>query len=154
MEVKVYLANDLGFNEAGRYWLDNVCIPAIEEVFAKNKIDAVIYEPFRDNAGEGREGLAADNEKHLFESNLFMGISEGQSFDTGVATEIGMSYARNAYRRIYVMRSDSRRTNDHPKSSMNLQTQSCVEKSGGTISKSLKDLIVSLDHYLYLLKEF
>jgi len=153
MELKIYLANDLGFNDAGRYWLDNVLIPRIEEVVRAAGVEPVIYEPFRDNPGEGWKGLAEQNEHYLLASNLFIGVSEGQSFDTGVAVEIGISCNNDCTRRIHVLRTDSRRTNDHPDTTLNLQLQNSIEESGGGIHKSLDALLRALDYHMYSLTQ-
>ena len=152
--MKIYLANDLGFNTVGAYWLRVYFNRKLEEMFLRLRIEEYeIFEPFDDNKGDTWERIADNNETTLFESDVFVGISEGQSFDSGVAAEIGMSYVQNPHRPIFVMRSDGRAINDHPETSLNLQVQNCVCKTGGSVVDRTDDLIDKIERYIREKKE-
>jgi len=51
------------------------------------------------------------------------------------------------------MRSDGRAINDHPETSLNLQVQNCVCKTGGSVVDRTDDLIDKIERYIREKKE-
>ena len=70
--------------------------------------------------------------------DFVIGILDGVDVDSGTASEIGFAYGIG--KRIFGFRTDSRKTGDNDGSTVNLQVQYWIEKSGGHIATDIAKL--------------
>jgi len=149
----MFLANPLGFSEAGRLFLIEKFIPQIES----EKIR--IIDPWRHFESDDRKIqeilekddsvqiqelseygklIAARNEDDLRDSEIMIAVLDGVDVDSGTATEIGLAYGLG--KKIIGYRGDIRQTGDNLASTVNLQVEYNITNSGGKILNSLDEL--------------
>jgi nucleoside 2-deoxyribosyltransferase len=141
------VASPLGFSEPGRYYYARVLLPALEEIV--DPVDPwslITEEELAEAARTGAEReLAADigrrNKKAMVESELLVGILDGQELDSGTAAEIG--YASALGMPCLGLRTDHRK-NGEAGATVNLQVEAFIVLSGGEIVASLEQLLVAL----------
>jgi len=151
--TKIFLANPLGFSEAGRLFLRIKLIPQIENE------NIQIIDPWRRFESDERkiqeilkkdgplqiqelskygELIAARNEDDLRDCEIVIAVLDGVDVDSGTATEIGFAYGLG--KKIIGYRGDMRQTGDNLASTVNLQVEYNITNSGGKILNSLKEL--------------
>ena len=93
----------------------------------------------RQVAWEGlKQSLGEKNAKAIRDANGMVAVLDGVDVDSGTAAEIG--YAAALGKRIIGYRGDYRRTGEDPVSVVNLQVEYFIEKNGGVIVRTLKEL--------------
>jgi len=147
----IYLANPLGFSEAGRKFIDDAVVPALGK-------HGQVVDPFKligparirkieaMAAGERRlkawRALNAEigkiNQDHIDRSDIVFAVLDGVDVDSGTASEIGYAYAREKL--IIGYRGDFRLSADNEGGVVNLQVEHFIRASGGTIIRSLSEL--------------
>ena len=148
---RIYLANPLGFSEAGRNFIRDAIIPELgKHGQVVNPFDLV--DPARIKAIEampaGAERVKAWqalnveigklNQDHIDSSDIVFAVLDGVDVDSGTASEIGYAYARN--KRIVGYRGDFRLSADNEGGVVNLQVEHFIRASGGTIIRELSGL--------------
>lgn len=147
----VYLAGPSGFNDAGLLWHNKVLVPKVRaagliplDPWADQSIlEAVLSQP---------EG--ARRKKRLKKANLEQGrldlemvrtcaavlaTLDGAQVDDGTAVEIG--YAHGAGKLIVGLRTDIRVASDNEAAMVNLMIETCVEDSGGIMTRVTDDAV-------------
>jgi nucleoside 2-deoxyribosyltransferase len=141
---RIYLANPLGFSEAGTRFIRDVISPALSgfgevvnpfDLIDKKKIEDVMRMP----AGMGRidawRVLNAEigklNQDHIDNSEIVFAVLDGPDVDSGTASEIGYAYAKGKW--IIGYRGDFRLSADNEGGVVNLQVEYFIRSSGGTI---------------------
>jgi len=150
--MKVYLAGPLGFSEAGRSYQNDILIPELERLqfevldpwrlTDQGKIAAVNAMPY----GAARRSawrklnveIAGNNQAAIDESDLVLAVLDGADVDSGTAAEIGYAFARG--KPIIGYRGDFRLSADNEGSTVNLQVEYFIRKSGGEIVSKFADL--------------
>ncbi|MGA7728057.1 MAG: nucleoside 2-deoxyribosyltransferase [Dehalococcoidales bacterium] len=82
--------------------------------------------------------VASKNERSIRDCDFVIGILDGVDVDSGTASEIGFAYGIG--KRIFGFRTDSRKTGDNDGSTVNLQVQYWIEKSGGHIATDITEV--------------
>ncbi|MDZ4815995.1 MAG: nucleoside 2-deoxyribosyltransferase [Verrucomicrobiota bacterium] len=133
--MKVYLANPLGFTVSGRYYLQQVMVPALSGFLE-------VIEPFVEGGKLGElSQVGHQNARLIEECDLLIAVLDGPDVDSGVAAEIG--YAAGLGKICHGLREDLRVTGEGL-AKVNLQVAYFIEKSGGQIFERLEDLIEEL----------
>ncbi len=140
--MKIYLANQLGFSTVGHKALTHI----IQEL---ENINCQVYEPLEETRKALERGMAFSatnigklNETAMVQSDLMVAILDGgHQVDDGVASEIG--YCTAMKKKIFGLRTDIR-TCDSTSSTVNIQIEYFIEKSGGKICTTLADLLESI----------
>jgi nucleoside 2-deoxyribosyltransferase len=149
---KIYIASPYGFSEAGRMFLYEKLIPAIEEcgltcidpwkLTPENLIVDVlnITDPVIKKTGwaELNKIIAGNNSKAIGLSDGMLAVLDGTDVDSGTAAEIGFAAALN--KKICGYRGDFRMSGDNEGSVVNLQVEYFILNSGGNIVFNLIDL--------------
>lgn len=144
---RCYVASPLGFSEAGRYYYARVLLPALEPyVEPIDPWTLVSEEELAQAARDGAErDLAAEigrrNTAALAECQLLVAVLDGQEVDAGTAAEIG--YASALGLRCLGLRTDHRQTGETG-ATVNLQVESFLVASGGSVAGSLDELLAAL----------
>jgi nucleoside 2-deoxyribosyltransferase len=142
-----YVASPLGFTEAGRHYYQGTLLPALAVVIEPVDpwvlvSDAELAEA-RANGTE-RE-LAAEigvrNTEALKSCELLVAVLDGQELDSGTAAEVG--YASALGIRCFGLRTDHRKSGEVG-AKVNLQVESFLVTSGGSIADSLESLVEAL----------
>ena len=146
---RCYVASPLGFTEAGRRYLANVLLPALETVV--DPVDPwLLAEPEEFAAAaaagiEAQRALALDvgrrNAEAIRSSALLAAYLEGQEPDSGTVAEVG--YACGLGISCVGLRSDLRQAGE-PGVALNLQVESLIVAGGGEIVGSLDELVRAL----------
>lgn len=139
-----YLASPLGFSEAGRHYYAEVYRPALEKVVTvvdpwELTTDAEIASARA--AGQQREmALEAGrrNAEAIRRCSLLVAFLDGQEPDAGTVAEVG--YAAGLGLRCFGLRSDLRESGE-PGVRVNLQVETFIAESGGTIASTLDELV-------------
>jgi nucleoside 2-deoxyribosyltransferase len=144
---RCYIASPLGFTEAGRKYAAESLLPALATV-----VEPV--DPWTLTAPE--EWLAAERDGRLRQvallagqrnseaikaSELLVAVLEGQELDSGTAAEVG--FATGLGLTCSGLRTDLRVMGE-PGVVVNLQVEAFIQQSGGSIHKTLEDLIAAL----------
>jgi nucleoside 2-deoxyribosyltransferase len=149
---KAYCASPLGFSEAGRVFLYEKLIPAIE------RSGITVIDPWKltdesdmlaASSIQNRDERAAawrrlnmiigeNNAKGIDEADLVIAVLDGSDVDSGTAAEIGYAYAKGKH--VCGYRSDFRLSADNEGSTVNLQVEYFIHASGGSIASSLEQL--------------
>lgn len=139
---RCYVASPLGFTEAGRDYYARVYLPALATV-------VIPVDPWALDAGDapttmdrGRAlAIGAANAEAIRSCELLVAYLDGQEPDSGTVAELG--YAAGAGLRCFGLRTDLRQSGE-PGVAVNLQVESFVISSGGTMTGSLEELLVAL----------
>ena len=154
--MKLYLANPLGFSEAGRAFLDTALVPELRaaghevldpwKLTEQSKIDAVRSMPASDARllawRKINEETAATNTRAIDECDAVLAVLDGQDVDSGTAAEIGYAFGKG--KPIVGYRGDFRICSDNEGSIVNLQVEYFIHASGGTIVTRLADVRTAL----------
>jgi nucleoside 2-deoxyribosyltransferase len=155
--VKIYLAGPLGFSEAGRSYQDTILIPALARagwdvvdpwrLTDRAKLDAVVAMPYgaekRDAWRKLNHEIGANNQAGIDASDAVLAVLDGVDVDSGTAAEIGYAFARG--KPILGYRGDFRLSADNEGSTVNLQVEYFIRRSGGDIATSLEDAVAKLE---------
>ncbi len=156
LNFSIYIASPLGFSEAGRFFYYNKLVPTIiEEGFKvidpwvltpQSYIEKIIKMPVSKKKirklREMNEIIGRNNEKGIRASNGMIAILDGQDVDSGVASEIGVTFELK--KKILGYRGDFRLSSENEGTQINIQVGYWIDKSGGKIYTSLDDLRSSL----------
>ena len=147
----IYLANPLGFSEAGRKFIDTDIIPALSkhgqvidpfkliDRAQIDKIEAMSVGPERVGAWRVLNAeIGKLNQDHIDSSDILFAVLDGVDVDSGTASEIGYAYARKKL--IIGYRGDFRLSADNEGGVVNLQVEHFIRSSGGTIIRGLSEL--------------
>ena len=146
---RCYVASPLGFTEAGRRYLADVLLPALERVV--EPVDPWLLagpEEFDAAAAAGvaaQRALALDvgrrNAEAIRSCVLLAAYLEGQEPDSGTVAEVG--YACGLGITCVGLRSDLRQAGE-PGVALNLQVEALIVDGGGEIVASLNELAAAL----------
>jgi nucleoside 2-deoxyribosyltransferase len=146
---RCYVASPLGFTEAGRRYLADVFLPALEPVV--EPVDPWVLageDEFALAAAAGvdaQRALALDvgrrNAEAIRSCALLAAYLEGQEPDSGTVAEVG--YACGLGITCVGLRSDLRQAGE-PGVALNLQVESLIVAGGGEIVGSLEELVRAL----------
>ena len=146
---RCYVASPLGFTEAGRRYLADVVLPALETVV--EPVDPWLLagpEEFAIAAEAGVEAQRAlalevgrRNAEAIRSCALLAAYLEGQEPDSGTVAEVG--YACGLGVTCVGLRSDLRQAGE-PGVALNLQVESLIVSGGGEIVGSLDELVTAL----------
>jgi len=150
--MRIYLAGPLGFSEAGRAFHEGVIKPGIEALghialdpWTLNdpaEIAAVAGLPYgpekRDRWRELNTAIGRSNTEAIDTCDIVFAVLDGTDVDSGTAAEIGYAYARG--KRILGYRGDFRLSADTEGSTVNLQVEYFIDRSGGFIISSIEVL--------------
>lgn len=141
----VYLANPLGFSEAGARFIREVLVPqlAAREFNIVNPFDLV--DPSKFNTLRGMTPGAArveawralnmeigkGNVAAIDRCDAVLAVLDGVDVDSGTASEVGYAFARG--KRIVGYRGDFRPAAENEGCTVNLQVEYFIRASGGTI---------------------
>jgi len=145
---KIYVASPLGFSEASRDFYCERLLPLVREsgfeVLDPWNIGFEVPSP-----EAGKEAwrhfnalLGEENAKAIESSVGVLAVLDGMDVDSGTASEIGYAFALG--KKILGYRGDFRLTGDNPGSTVNLQVEYFIRKSGGTIVRSIEELADAL----------
>jgi nucleoside 2-deoxyribosyltransferase len=154
--MKIYLAGPLGFSEAGRFYQDEVLIPALArtgheilnpwKLTERRKIDAVAAMPYgparRDAWRNLNVEIGSSNRAAIDSSDAVLAILDGVDVDSGTACEIGYAFAKE--KPILGYRGDFRLSADNEGATVNLQVEYFIRQSGGDIVTTLSEALVRL----------
>lgn len=148
----VYLANPLGFSEAGARFIRQVLTPELarQGLELLNPFDLV--NPDRINAlhvmsagPQRRESwralnaeIGAGNVAAIDRCDAMLAVLDGSDVDSGTASEIGYAFARGKF--IVGYRGDFRSAAENEGSIVNLQVEYFIRASGGTIVTNVADI--------------
>jgi nucleoside 2-deoxyribosyltransferase len=148
---RIYLANPLGFSEAGRAFIHDVILPALgRHGHVINPFDLVDSKKIAElngmPAGEARirawrafnVEVGKLNQDHIDNCDVVFAVLDGTDVDSGTASEIGYAYARKKL--IIGYRGDFRLSADNEGGIVNLQVEHFIRASGGTIIRELSEL--------------
>jgi len=144
---RCYLASPLGFSEPGRAYYYERLVPALSEVVE-------VIDPWAISGAEEFERAAAAGELGAFvlevgrrnaeairSCSLLVACLDGSDVDSGTASEVG--YASALGIRCHGFRTDLRESGERG-AIVNLQVQSFIVHSGGTVAPSLDRLLHDL----------
>lgn len=144
---KCYLASPLGFDDAGRLYLRDVYVPALSELvdpvdpWMLVSVDEVEQARAAGESAALNARLGELNARAIDGCELLVAHLDGQEVDSGTASEVGYAVARGLC--CFGLRTDFRRCGEEG-SAVNLQLEWFIHSSGGTIARTLPDLIVAL----------
>jgi len=144
---RCYVASPLGFSEAGRHYYHGVLLPALAAVVTpvdpwSLTSSAELSEARA--AGKLREmslEIGRRNTVAIQSCALLIAVLDGQEPDSGTVAELG--YAAALEKTCFGLRSDFRQAGEEGVA-VNLQVETFVIDSGGTIVASLEDLVAAL----------
>jgi len=158
-KATIYLANPLGFSEAGQEFIDHSLVPQLTAL-GYNVID-----PFKltDPAEIARilslppeqrraawkaldPQIARNNSDAIDRANAVLAVLDGPDVDSGTAAEIGYAFAR--HKPILGYRGDFRISADNEGSTINLQVEYFIRQSGGDIVFKRSDIPIALGRML------
>ena len=145
---KIYIASPLGFSEASRGFYYERLLPLVRESgfevldpwdigfeIPAPEAEREVWEQFNALVGE-------ENAKAIESSDGVLAVLDGTDVDSGTASEIGYAFALG--KKILGYRGDFRLTGDNPGSTVNLQVEYFIRKSGGKIVRSVEELADAL----------
>jgi nucleoside 2-deoxyribosyltransferase len=154
--MKIYLAGPLGFSEVGRSFHESVIVPLLNraghsvldpwKLTDGKKIARVKALPY--GAAKRRKWTAlnremgANNARAIARCDIVFAVLDGVDVDSGTAAEIGYAFALG--KPILGYRGDFRLSADNEGSTVNLQVEYFIRKSGGTIFSSVKGIPAAL----------
>lgn len=145
---KIYIASPLGFSETCRGFYCERLLPLVREsgfeVFDPWDIGLEIPVPEAEkDVWERFNTLVGEkNARAIESSDGMLAVLDGTDVDSGTASEIGYAFALR--KKILGYRGDFRLTGDNPGSTVNLQVEYFIRKSGGTIVRSVEELADAL----------
>ena len=148
----IYLAGPLGFSEAGRAFHGTVIRPRIEALghealdpwalMDATDIEAVALLPYglekRDRWRVLNGRIGEGNAEAIDRCDAVFAVLDGTDVDSGTASEIGYACARG--KKILGYRGDFRLSADNEGSTVNLQVEYFIHRSGGFIISSISEL--------------
>lgn len=157
-KIKAYLASPLGFSEVTAHYMRKVYVPALENVGVNcinpwdlttdAEVQAVMSLP------EGPEKIRALHDLHreigkrnrvaIIMCPLLIAQLDGQELDSGTVAEVGYAVGRGKV--VMGWRSDFRQSGEVGRM-VNLQVESFIEESGGSIFRSLDALCAELKRF-------
>ena len=154
--MKIYIANPLGFSEAGRAFYAGQVIPSIAALghepidpwalTDQAKLDAVLAMPWGPNRREAWRVLDLEighnNRMGIDHADAMFAILDGADVDSGTAAEIGYGFGRGMP--ILGYRGDFRICSDNEGTAINLQVEYFIRESGGDIITKLTELPTAL----------
>jgi nucleoside 2-deoxyribosyltransferase len=148
---KIYLANPLGFSEAGRKFIDDAIIPALSKhgqvinpfkLIDQARIKAIEAMPVSAERVQAWRALNAEigklNQDHIDDSEIVFAVLDGVDVDSGTASEIGYAFAK--HKLIIGYRGDFRLSADNEGGIVNLQVEHFIRASGGTIITEVSEI--------------
>lgn len=147
MRQRCYIAGPLGFTEPGRRYQEEIYLPALAGVV--NPVDPwalTTPEELAQARAQGRQRelaleIGRRNTAAIRSCRLLVAHLDGQEVDSGTAAEVG--YAAALGLTCFGWRSDLRDAGE-PGVRVNLQLESFIVDSGGTIAGSLDELLTEL----------
>lgn len=151
--MKLYLAGPLGFSEAGRAFQYQVLIPRFAELGFQvldpwrltdaheiSQVNSLPYGAKKKHAWrELNQKIALNNTRAIDGCDFVVAVLDGPDVDSGTAAEIGYAFAKG--KRILGYRSDFRMSGDNEGTTVNLQVEFFILKSGGRVCRDLEELI-------------
>lgn len=138
-----YLASPFGFTDAGRHYYHQIYLPALAQVV--EPIDPWSLVPDEESAMPLTASIALRigrrNIEAIRAAPMLIACLDGQEPDSGTVAELG--FAVGLGKLCFALRTDIRQSGDSP-SSINLQVEALVIESGGTVARSLQELIRSV----------
>jgi nucleoside 2-deoxyribosyltransferase len=145
--LRCYVASPLGFTEPGRHYYEHVYLPALATVvtpvdpWSLTTASEVADAEANGRAGELALEIGRRNTAAIRSCRLLVAHLDGQEVDSGTAAEIG--YAAGIGLRCYGLRTDLRQSGESGVA-VNLQVESFISESGGTMLTTLDELIEQL----------
>jgi nucleoside 2-deoxyribosyltransferase len=150
--MRIYLAGPLGFSEAGRAFHERVVKQGIEALghvavdpwalIDPAEIAIVVSLPYgqerRDRWRELNATIGRTNTEAIDSCDIVFAVLDGADVDSGTAAEIGYAFARGKV--ILGYRGDFRLSADNEGSTVNLQVEYFIDRSGGFIISSIAAL--------------
>jgi len=154
--MKIYTAGPLGFSEAGAAYYNGVVLPEVRRLGHEPidpwtltdaaKIATVAAMPYgaerRDAWSVLNSEIGGNNRSAIDRCDLVFAVLDGTDVDSGTAAEIGYAFAKG--KTIIGYRGDFRLAADNDGSTVNLQVEYFIRKSGGRIIRRLADLAAAL----------
>lgn len=153
----IYLANPLGFSDAGARFIRDVLAPQLASrgITVINPFDLV--DPAKINALHGMAPGAArveawralnmeigkGNVAAIDRCDAMLAVLDGVDVDSGTASEIGYAFARG--KRIVGYRGDFRSAAENEGCTVNLQVEYFIRASGGTIVARVEAIADAID---------
>lgn len=144
---RCYVASPLGFTEAGRYYYYQEYLPRLESVvepadpWSLSTAEEVQRAQENGESGAFALEIGRRNTAAIRRCSLLAAYLEGQEPDSGTVAEVG--YAAALGLRCFGLRSDFRQAGEKG-ASLNLQVESFIVESGGTIVARLDELVAIL----------
>ncbi len=137
----IYIASPFGFSEAWRDFYYGRLVPLVRrsgfDIFDPWNIGLTIpkAEAKKEEWRLFNMLVGEKNRKAIESADGMLAVLDGTDVDSGTASEIGYAFALG--RKILGYRSDFRLSGDNMGSSVNLQVEYFIRKSGGEIVESL-----------------
>jgi nucleoside 2-deoxyribosyltransferase len=147
MRPRCYIASPLGFTESGRHYYERVLVPELATVVEPVDPWALTSaQELADGRASGRQRelalvIGRRNEAAIRSCALLAAVVEGQELDSGTAAEIG--YAAALGLRCFGLRTDLRQIGEDGVQ-LNLQVETFILDSGGSVAGSLQELVQAL----------
>ena len=144
---RCYIASPFGFTEAGRDYYAHTYLPALREVvtvvdpWSLTSVEEVTAAHACGRARELALRIGQRNTDAIRSCALLAAQLDGQEVDAGTAVEVG--YAAALGIRCYGLRTDLREAGE-PGVAVNLQVESVIVQSGGTVCIGLAGLVAAL----------
>src|SRR3954467_3152138 len=149
---RIYLANPLGFSEAGTRFIREVLTPELTrlgghvvnpfDLVDKDRIGKISSMPAGSDRVEKWRLLNAEigklNQENIDKCDVVFAVLDGPDVDSGTASEVGYAYARQ--KPIVGYRSDFRLSADNEGGIVNLQVEHFIRASGGTIVAKVSEI--------------
>ncbi len=146
------MAGPLGFSEAGRDFHNHNIVPIIKELGYsyfdpwKTKLNKKIAAVSRLDYGKRKRNawhklnfqIGDLNTAEIESSDIVLAVLDGTDVDSGTAAEIGYAFAKG--KKILGYRGDFRLSADNEGSTVNIQVEYFICKSGGTIVNTIKQI--------------
>jgi nucleoside 2-deoxyribosyltransferase len=149
--LRIYLANPLGFSEAGQKFIRETILPELGnygevinpfDLVDSGRIASISKMPAGKDRIEAWRTLNAEigklNQDHIDNCDIVFAVLDGTDVDSGTASEIGYAYARKKL--VIGYRGDFRLSADNEGGIVNLQVEHFIRASGGTIIRELSEL--------------
>jgi len=148
-QVRIYVASNLGFSQAGRDFNYKTLIPVIQQLgyevldpWKLTPTDMVVSMPYglkrRHAWRQLNRQIGENNKKAIDASDGLVAILDGTDVDSGTAAEVGYAYAKG--KPVVGYRSDFRLCSDNEGAIVNLQVEYFILASGGTIVSKIDEL--------------
>lgn len=146
-QPKCYVASPLGFSEGGRFYYNEVYLPALSQVVSPiDPWSVATADEIAEARIQGRDRemmltIGRRNVAAIRDCALLAAYLDGQELDSGTVAEIG--FAAGIGLPCFGLRTDLRESGDVGMA-VNLQVETFILESGGRISSSLDGLIEDL----------